>query len=174
MPRAEAPGDGATRQSRGRMPGRQRRNGTRTMTLHVNGVRRELVADTGSSLVAVLRGQLGLAGTKVGCAAGQCGACSVFVDGVSRAGVHDQDIRPPRRRRSDHHRELSLVTPRNRSPDSLDPDDLAWNGKNGTWLVAEDWADPSTFDGQRMRRIHRLLRLRKDAEAGHQGGVHHA
>lgn len=51
------------------------------VTLNVNGVTRTLVANPEDSLADVLRGQLGLTGVKVGCGQGQCGACSVILDG---------------------------------------------------------------------------------------------
>ena len=50
-------------------------------TLVVNGVPRMVVADGDDSLAKVLRSQLGLTGTKIGCAQGQCGCCSVLLDG---------------------------------------------------------------------------------------------
>jgi CO/xanthine dehydrogenase Mo-binding subunit/aerobic-type carbon monoxide dehydrogenase small subunit (CoxS/CutS family) len=49
--------------------------------LHVNRSARELVADPARRLSDVLRDDLGLIGTKVGCHAGDCGACTVLVDG---------------------------------------------------------------------------------------------
>ncbi|GAA2090996.1 hypothetical protein GCM10009801_56380 [Streptomyces albiaxialis] len=50
--------------------------------LHVNGVDRPVTsAWIGESLLYVLRERLGLAGAKDGCAQGECGACSVQVDG---------------------------------------------------------------------------------------------
>ncbi len=49
--------------------------------LNVNGVRKTVIVDSESTLVDVLRRQLGLTGTKVGCGAAQCGACSVIIDG---------------------------------------------------------------------------------------------
>ena len=50
-------------------------------TLNVNGVNRMVLAESGASLADVLRAQMGLTGTKVGCAQGQCGACNVILDG---------------------------------------------------------------------------------------------
>ena len=49
--------------------------------LTVNGERHELTVDPARRLSAVLREDLGLRGTKVGCDAGDCGACSVLVAG---------------------------------------------------------------------------------------------
>jgi carbon-monoxide dehydrogenase small subunit len=47
----------------------------------VNGARRTLSAHPLARLLDVLREQLGLTGTKEGCGEGECGACSVLVDG---------------------------------------------------------------------------------------------
>ena len=49
--------------------------------LNVNEVPRTLVVDPEASLADVIRGQLGLTGTKVGCGTAQCGACSVIMNG---------------------------------------------------------------------------------------------
>jgi aerobic-type carbon monoxide dehydrogenase small subunit (CoxS/CutS family) len=49
--------------------------------LRVNGRRREVDADAGRSLLSVLRDDLDLTGAKYGCGEGQCGACTVLVDG---------------------------------------------------------------------------------------------
>lgn len=53
------------------------------MELEVNGVLRQVNADSGSLLLWTLRDELGLTGTKFGCGAGICGACTVHVDGVA-------------------------------------------------------------------------------------------
>ncbi len=50
-------------------------------TLCINGVDRMVVADPESTLVTYLREGLGLTSAKVGCGQGQCGACSVILDG---------------------------------------------------------------------------------------------
>ncbi len=47
----------------------------------VNGIPRTLIVDPKATLADVLREQLGLMGTKVGCGTGHCGACNVIVDG---------------------------------------------------------------------------------------------
>src|SRR5690242_19296710 len=52
-----------------------------TVTLHVNGVAHELTIAPWTTLLDALRNHLGLTGTKKGCGHGQCGACTVLVDG---------------------------------------------------------------------------------------------
>ena len=52
-----------------------------SITLNVNGVDREIRAEPRALLVHVLRDQLNLTGTHVGCDTSQCGACTVHVDG---------------------------------------------------------------------------------------------
>jgi nicotinate dehydrogenase subunit A len=52
-----------------------------TITLHVNGRDHTLGADPSTPLLYVLRDDLGLNGAKYGCGLGQCGACTVQVDG---------------------------------------------------------------------------------------------
>jgi carbon-monoxide dehydrogenase small subunit len=52
------------------------------VSLTVNGVAREADADGGESLLSMLRDSLGLVGTKNACEQGECGSCSVYLDGV--------------------------------------------------------------------------------------------
>ena len=51
------------------------------LTLTVNGSEERLDIDTRQNLVGLLREQLGLTGTHVGCSTGNCGACTVVLDG---------------------------------------------------------------------------------------------
>ncbi len=51
--------------------------------LMVNGQEREVSVDTRTLLVDMLREELGLTGTHVGCGTGTCGACTVILDGRS-------------------------------------------------------------------------------------------
>ena len=50
-------------------------------TLRVNGREQEVVAEPDTPLLYILRNDLGLKGTRFGCGAGQCGACTVLFDG---------------------------------------------------------------------------------------------
>lgn len=49
--------------------------------LHVNGVVREVRVDPDTPLLYVLRNDLGLKGTRAGCAEGQCMSCTVLLNG---------------------------------------------------------------------------------------------
>jgi nicotinate dehydrogenase subunit A len=51
--------------------------------LQVNGQNRPLDVDTERTLLSVLRDDLDLTGTKYGCGEGECGACTVLIDGLA-------------------------------------------------------------------------------------------
>ncbi len=90
----------------------------------VNGIPRNLVVDPEATLADVLRGQLLLTGVKVGCGEGQCGACSVILDGkVVRSCAYKM------RRLPDG---ASVTTIEGvGSPDCLHPLQLAWAAHGG-------------------------------------------
>jgi aerobic-type carbon monoxide dehydrogenase small subunit (CoxS/CutS family) len=56
----------------------------RVTELIVNGTSRAIDADAEASLLNVLREQLDLTGSKYGCGEGQCGACTVLINGLPR------------------------------------------------------------------------------------------
>ncbi|HCM28202.1 MAG: (2Fe-2S)-binding protein [Treponema sp. GWB1_62_6] len=53
------------------------------ISLTVNGSRYEREVEENRTLLRFLREDLGLTGTKEGCGAGECGACTVFLDGLT-------------------------------------------------------------------------------------------
>lgn len=70
--------------------------------LRVNGADATLVGDPGETLLLALREQLGLRGVRPGCTVGECGACTVLVDGAAVAScqttvadVRDRDVTTP-------------------------------------------------------------------------------
>ncbi len=52
-----------------------------SIEIEVNGVKHQIDADPETSLLEILRNDLGLTGTKFGCGESQCGACTVLIDG---------------------------------------------------------------------------------------------
>ncbi|HXG67435.1 MAG TPA: (2Fe-2S)-binding protein [Blastocatellia bacterium] len=53
----------------------------KAIELHINGTKRRIQAEPDRSLLSVLRDDLDLTGSKYGCGEGQCGACTVLIDG---------------------------------------------------------------------------------------------
>src|SRR4029077_7565142 len=72
-------------------------NGGNRVTMRFNGKRQQLLVDPRTSLLDCLRDGLKLTGTKKGCDHGQCGACTVHVNGrrvnscLSLAVMHEGD-----------------------------------------------------------------------------------
>ncbi|HJV84698.1 MAG TPA: 2Fe-2S iron-sulfur cluster-binding protein [Noviherbaspirillum sp.] len=70
---------------------------TLPVSLHINGVQHDLLLEPRVTLLDALREYLGLMGTKKGCDRGQCGACTVLVNGrrinscLTLAVMHDGD-----------------------------------------------------------------------------------
>jgi aerobic-type carbon monoxide dehydrogenase small subunit (CoxS/CutS family) len=56
---------------------------SRVLEIQVNGRRVSVDTDAGRPLLSVLRDDLDMTGTKYGCGEGQCGACTVVVDGAA-------------------------------------------------------------------------------------------
>jgi aerobic-type carbon monoxide dehydrogenase small subunit (CoxS/CutS family) len=52
-------------------------------SLRINGKAHEVEADPADSLLSILRYDVGLTGSKYGCGEGQCGACTVLIDGAA-------------------------------------------------------------------------------------------
>ncbi|MDF2874972.1 MAG: cutS [Sporomusa sp.] len=53
----------------------------KTIAFTLNGQKTEIVVEPNLLLVDMLRNRLGLTGTKIGCGEGDCGACTVLIDG---------------------------------------------------------------------------------------------
>ncbi|PWC31733.1 (2Fe-2S)-binding protein [Azospirillum sp. TSO22-1] len=86
--------------------------------LTINGAVREIDAEPDTPLLWVIREQVGLTGTKYGCGVGQCGACTVHIDGapVRACTLTLSALRP----------EQKIVTIEGLSADSSHPVQKAW------------------------------------------------
>lgn len=78
--RGRRPESGAAARASGSRPAASA-PGTTPVRFVVNGAEAEVAARPSDRLLDILRGPLGLTGTKEGCGAGECGACTVLVDG---------------------------------------------------------------------------------------------
>ena len=88
-------------------------------TVILNGVQKVIVTDPELTLAKFLREQLGLTGTNVGCDMGQCGACSVLINGkVIRSCVYKMS----RIKDGDEIITIEGIG----TPDNLHPLQLAW------------------------------------------------
>ena len=91
----------------------------------VNGLPRKVVVDPEASLAEVIRDQLKLTGTKVGCGQGQCGSCSVILDGrVIRSCVTKMKKVP-------EGAQIQTIEGVG-TPDNLHPLQLAWTVHGGS------------------------------------------
>lgn len=88
-------------------------------TLFINGIERRVVVDPEAALASVLRNQMFLTGTKVGCGKGECGACTVIVD--------DKPVRSCIVKMKDVQNDARITTIEGvGSEESLHPLQLAW------------------------------------------------
>ncbi|RJX29569.1 MAG: (2Fe-2S)-binding protein [Desulfarculus sp.] len=85
-----------------------------TIELRVNGDRYEVAVDPWRTLAEVLREELRLTGTKIGCNQGDCGACTVLLDGRSVSSCLTLAVEA-------HQREITTIEGLAPSPDHLHP-----------------------------------------------------
>jgi isoquinoline 1-oxidoreductase alpha subunit len=85
--------------------------------LLVNGVQYSVDAEPETPLLWVLRDSIGLTGTKYGCGIGQCGACTVLLDGIAVRSCFMQASRAVGR---------TITTIEGLSTDGSHPVQLAW------------------------------------------------
>ena len=84
------------------------------LSFTLNGKRVEVAAAPGTLLVDLLRDNLNLTGTKVGCREGECGACTVLVDGEA----YNSCLMPAHKVQG---REVTTIEGLQQSDGSLDP-----------------------------------------------------
>jgi xanthine dehydrogenase YagT iron-sulfur-binding subunit len=94
---AAAPMRGSAQSADGASPAKTQVNATSKVSMTVNGQVRSLDVDTRTTLLDALRENLHLTGTKKGCDHGQCGACTVMIEGrrinscLTLAVMHEGD-----------------------------------------------------------------------------------
>ena len=93
-------------------------------TLKVNGVEKFVIAEQDDSLASVLREKLGLTSVKIGCGTGQCGSCSVIIDGKLKRTCS------LKMKRVEDHTEI-ITTEGIGTPNQLHPIQLAWIAHGG-------------------------------------------
>ena len=93
----------------------RRNDNPTTIHLDINGREHALAVEPRVTLLDALREHLDLTGTKKGCDQGQCGACTVHVDGAARACLPDA-CRPGRGPRDHHHRRAGRAGRRRCTP----------------------------------------------------------
>jgi aerobic-type carbon monoxide dehydrogenase small subunit (CoxS/CutS family) len=74
------------------MPKQIGENMPKIVELNVNGTRRRIETEDDRTLLSVLRDDLDLTGTKYGCGEGQCGACTVLIDGQATRSCLTQAV----------------------------------------------------------------------------------
>jgi isoquinoline 1-oxidoreductase subunit alpha len=101
--------------------GEKRTTGEYDMQLRINGVDHTFAGDPNTPLLWYLRDELGLTGTKFGCGIGECGACTIHVDGVAARGCQTPVSAVVGK---------SITTIEGLSTDGTHPVQLAWRSLN--------------------------------------------
>ncbi|CCO22720.1 molybdopterin-dependent aldehyde oxidoreductase [Maridesulfovibrio hydrothermalis] len=93
-------------------------------TLKVNGVEKFILAEQDDSLANVLREKLGLTSVKIGCGTGQCGSCSIIIDGKLKRSC------TIKMKRVEDHTEI-ITTEGIGTPNQMHPIQIAWMAHGG-------------------------------------------